>query len=158
MCIAVSLGLAIINCKCFWVPRFEMLHGRTPFFDRNRKLMFYRIINTEPSFPPTFSPSACDCIRGLLRVDDTKRLGSGRAGAMEIMETAFFSTMDFEALHHRDIAPPFLPDVADQFDTEYVPKAYLQTDLEDSPWETSVTGGKDNSPAFETVSYTGDMT
>lgn len=41
-----------------------MMHGRTPFYDKNRKLMFYRIINTEPSFPPTFSPEACTCIRG----------------------------------------------------------------------------------------------
>lgn len=45
--------------------RFEMMHGRTPFYDKNRKLMFYRIINTEPSFPPTFSPEACTCIRGM---------------------------------------------------------------------------------------------
>lgn len=73
-----------------------MMHGRTPFFDKNRKLMFYRIINTEVSFPPTFSPAACDCIRGLLRVNETERLGSGPTGAQEIMKTAFFSTIDFK--------------------------------------------------------------
>lgn len=73
-----------------------MMNGRTPFFDKNRKLMFYRIINTEPSFPPTFSPASCDCIRGLLRVNEAERLGSGPTGAQEIMKTPFFATIDFK--------------------------------------------------------------
>jgi len=95
-----------------------MMHGRTPFFDKNRKLMFYRIINTEPSFPPTFSPAACDCIRGLLRVNENERLGSGPTGAEEIMKTAFFSVLDFNALYRREIAPPFTPEVTNEFDTK----------------------------------------
>jgi hypothetical protein len=58
-----------------------MIHGRTPFYDKNRKLMFYRIIHTEPTFPSTFSNEARDCCRGLLRVSETDRLGSGESGA-----------------------------------------------------------------------------
>ena len=30
---------------------YEMMAGRTPFYDKNRKLMFYNIINSEPHFP-----------------------------------------------------------------------------------------------------------
>jgi hypothetical protein len=54
----------------FGILLFEMMHGRTPFYDKNRKLMFYRIINTTPSFPPQFSTDACDCIRSLLSVSE----------------------------------------------------------------------------------------
>lgn len=74
----------------FGILLFEMMHGRTPFYDKNRKLMFYRIINTEPSFPPTFTPEACSCIRALLRVNEQERLGSGPSGGREIMECDFF--------------------------------------------------------------------
>src|SRR5688572_23782299 len=108
-----------------------MMHGRTPFYDKNRKLMFYRIINTEPSFPPTFSPEACSCIRGLLRVNEQERLGSGDTGAREIMNSEFFSVIDFDALLRRELAPPFTPEVVNEFDTKYVPKAYLQAEAKD---------------------------
>jgi serine/threonine protein kinase len=96
-----------------------MMHGRTPFFDKNRKLMFYRIINTEPSCPPTFSPEAVSCIKGLLRVNEAERLGSGEEGAQEIMDCEFFSTINFDALYDRKIPPPFTPEVINEFDTKY---------------------------------------
>ena len=134
-----------------------MMHGRTPFYDKNRKLMFYRIINTEPSFPPTFSPEACACIRGLLRVDETQRLGSGQKGAQEIKETDFFKVLDFEALYRREIAPPFTPEVQNEFDTKYVPKAYLQAEAKDS-FDEKPAGKKkgDANPVFDQFTFAGD--
>ena len=52
-----------------------MIYGKTPFYDKNRKLMFYRIINTPPTFPPAFSDQAVDIITGLLAVKEEERLG-----------------------------------------------------------------------------------
>ena len=72
--------------------------------------MFYRIIHTEPTFPPEFSSEARDLCRGLLRVREEERLGSGVNGARAIMATAFFSCFDFDALHQGEIFPPFVPD------------------------------------------------
>ena len=107
-----------------------MIYGKTPFYDKNRKLMFYRIINTAPTFPPAFSDQAVDIISGLLTVKEEDRLGSvnksGVSGAAAIKSTAFFSTIDFDALLAKEIAPPFVPEVVNEFDTKYVPKAYLQ--------------------------------
>jgi p90 ribosomal S6 kinase len=74
------------------------MHSRPPFFDKNRKLMFYLIVHAAPSFPALFSLAAGDCIRGLLRVNKTERLGCGPTGVQEIPSTAFFSTIDFAAL------------------------------------------------------------
>ncbi len=97
------------------------------------QLMFYRIINTAPSFPPNFSPEACDCIRGLLTVSETERMGSSTAGARDIMQSAFFSTIDFDALFRRELNPPFKPDVVSELDTKYVSKTNLQSEARDSP-------------------------
>lgn len=134
-----------------------MMHGRTPFYDKNRKLMFYRIINTEPSFPPTFSPEACECIRGLLRVNEAERLGSGPNGAQDIKNTAFFRVIDFDALYRRDIAPPFTPEVQNEFDTKYVPKAYLQAEAKDSFDEKPAAKKKgEQTPVFEQFTFAGD--
>lgn len=134
-----------------------MMHGRTPFYDKNRKLMFYRILNTEPSFPPTFSPDAMQCIRGLLRVDENDRLGSGPGGAQDIMNSAFFSVIDFEKLYNREILPPFTPEVQNEFDTKYVPKAYLQAEAKDS-FDEKKPGNKkkDKNPVFEQFTFSGD--
>jgi hypothetical protein len=133
-----------------------MMHGRTPFYDKNRKLMFYRIINTEPSFPPTFSAEACICIRGLLRVNENERLGSGTKGAQEIMETDFFKTIDFDKLYRREIPPPFTPDVVNEFDTKYVPKVYLQAEAKDSLDESKPKGKKGGNPVFEEFTFAGE--
>jgi hypothetical protein len=135
-----------------------MLHGRTPFYDKNRKLMFYRIINTEPSFPPTFSQESVTCIRGLLKVDESERLGSGPRGAADIMESDFFKVINFEKLLKREIPPPFVPDVANEFDTKYVPKVYLQADAKDSMDEGKPGGKKrgDQNPVFEDFTFAGN--
>ena len=35
----------------FGILLYEMMNGSTPFYDKNRKLMFYRIVNREPNYP-----------------------------------------------------------------------------------------------------------
>jgi serum/glucocorticoid-regulated kinase 2 len=137
----------------FGILLFEMMHGRTPFYDKNRKLMFYRIINTTPSFPPQFSTEACDCIRSLLSVSEQDRLGAGSRGARDIMDTAFFSTIDFDKLLKRELVPPFKPDVVNEFDTKYVPKTYLQAEARDS--EVDKKKGEVN-PDFEAFTFKGE--
>ena len=84
-----------------------MMYGRTPFFDKNRRLMFYRIMNSEPQFPPeVFSLKAVECITALLRANSAVRLGSGPTGAQEIMEHPFFADIDFAALDRRGTRAP----------------------------------------------------
>lgn len=132
-----------------------MMYGKTPFYDKNRKLMFYRIMNTEPSFPSTFSPESCECIKGLLRVNEERRLGSGATGAQEIINTEFFSTINFDKLYRKEVVPPYQPDVTSELDTKYVPKAYLQAEAKDSISEPR----KRNDPNignFEAFTFSGD--
>jgi len=143
----------------FGILLFEMMYGRTPFVDKNRKLMFHRIINSEPNIPPTFSPEAAACVRGLLRVNEFERLGSGPDGAREIMRTAFFAPINFDLLMERALPPPFVPDVVNEFDTKYVPKPYLEAEAKDSVDETSLKRKKGQkvaaNPKFDAFTYQG---
>ena len=117
--------------------------------------MFYRIINTEPTFPSSFSRPAVDCLRGLLRVNEADRLGSGDNGAEDLKKTAFFSSIDFEALFRKEIAAPFQPEVSNELDTKYVPKAYLQAEAKDSIAEAPKRG--DPNANFEAFTFSGNI-
>ena len=48
------------------------------------------------------------------------------------MHASTLQPIDFDALFRRELVPPFQPDVANEFDTKYVPKAYLQAEAKDS--------------------------
>jgi hypothetical protein len=121
--------------------------------------MQYRIQNTEPIFPASFSKSAVDCIRGLLQMNEVSRLGNGEHGAHDIKTSAFFSVIDFDKLFKKDIISPFKPDVSGALDTKYVPKAYLEAEPRDSVSEAdharSMKRGGDNFVAF---TFAGDST
>eukprot|EP01039_Chlorochromonas_danica_P011443 gene11443-12795_t len=150
---------AAVDWWSFGILLFEMIYGRTPFFDKNRKVMFYRIMHTEPSFPSSFSPEVIDCIRGLLRVNENERLGSGPRGAEEVKGSGFFRVINFDALFRREVTPPFIPEVVNEFDTKYVPKAYLQAEAKDSVDETAKKRSgkkKEQNPAFEQFTFSGD--
>ncbi len=116
--------------------------------------MFYRIVNRDPNYPSTFSSAACECIGGLLRKKEDDRLGYGEQGGQEIMNTAFFSVIDFDALLKRVIVPPFKPDVSSELDTAYVPESLLRTEAKDSFSEPSKKGEKN--PQFEAFTFAGD--
>ena len=116
--------------------------------------MFQRIISTDAAIPSTFSPQAKECLRGLLTRDPSARLGSAN-GAIDIMTSPFFATIDFVALLKKEIAPPFKPDVSNEFDTKYVPKFFLDTKAVDSI-DKSRTKSKQNDVNFDAFTYQGE--
>ena len=75
-----------------------MMGFRTPFYDKNRKMMFQAIISSAINFPVFFSDDARDCLEGLLKKDPHARLGSGAGGADEIKAHAFYAPLDFGEL------------------------------------------------------------
>lgn len=168
---------AAVDWWSFGILLYEMMAGRTPFYDKNRKLMFYKIINTAPQvqqvadvasfvvcltlcvlcvqFPPHFSPEACTVLRALLNINPESRLGSieGGNGAQDIIMSDFFRVISFDDLLEKRIEPPFTPEVQNEIDTKYVPKAYLQAEAKDSFVEKKK---GDTAPAFEQFTFLGD--
>lgn len=107
----------------FGILLYEMMNGRTPFYDKNRKMMYNRIMNRTPSFPSSiFSSDAQSCIQGLLTVNKKQRLG--HTGASDIMTENFFRSINFVDLYDRKIAAPFKPVGDGMISTDYVPQEY----------------------------------
>eukprot|EP00968_Pinguiococcus_pyrenoidosus_P001065 scaffold48_cov311-Pinguiococcus_pyrenoidosus.AAC.260 len=149
---------AMVDWWSFGILLYEMMAGRTPFYDKNRKLMFYNIINCDPHFPPTFSDAACTALRGLLIRDPAERLGGGKSGADAIKAQTFFSDIDFDALLRKDLSPPYLPDVHSEVDTKYVPKSYLEAEAKDSEVAPSAKTKPGETPDFTEFTYMGEKT
>ena len=145
---------AMVDWWSFGILLYEMMAGRTPFYDKNRKLMFYNIINCEPHFPPTFSDDACMALRGLLIRDPAERLGGGEAGADAIKQQPFFSDIDFDALLRKELAVPYQPAVQSETDTKFVPKSYLQAPAKDS--ESAPSTKAEKAADFSDFTYLGE--
>ena len=112
----------------FSILLYEMMNGRTPFFDKNRRAMYQRIVSKSPAYPSEiFGSQSIQAIGSLLKVDPEQRLG--RNGATEIMELPFFASINFGALYERVLEPPFKPEGDGAQGMEYVPKQYQKIDV-----------------------------
>ena len=117
--------------------------------------MFKRIVNTDVIIPASFSSDAGNCIRGLLTRNVAKRLGSD--GAKQIMKSEFFAAIDFDALLKKEIRPPVKPEVANEYDTRYVPKFFLDAKAQDSIDTTAPSKpGENLHPKFDAFTFAGE--
>ncbi|GMH86655.1 hypothetical protein TrVE_jg10699 [Triparma verrucosa] len=121
---------AAVDWWSFGILLYEMQAGRTPFYDKNRKIMFFNIMNSTPQFPLSFSEKACSVLRALLTVDPSKRLGV--SSISDLKAHKFFSSIDWDKLFAKEIRPVYIPDVSNELDCKYVPKTYLRAEAKDS--------------------------
>jgi serine/threonine protein kinase len=69
-------------------------------------------LQCEPDLDPhIFSPAAASLLAGLLCKDPASRLGCGGAGVREVMAHPFFAGVDWVAMEHKQVPPPFKPAV-----------------------------------------------
>lgn len=117
---------AAVDWWSFGILLYEMMNGKTPFLDSNKKLMYYRITHSRPEYnQKLYSPASQACIDGLLTVNEKERLGAN--GAEEIKQTEFFSEIDFSQLLQKQVRPPFIPEGSD-VSTKYVSKSLAAKD------------------------------
>ncbi|XP_023691990.2 serine/threonine-protein kinase N1-like isoform X1 [Paramormyrops kingsleyae] len=103
---------------------YEMLAGESPFPGDDEEEVFDRIVNDEVHYPEFLSTEATDLIKKLLRKDPEHRLGSDKTDAEEVKKQPFFEGLDWEALLHRRLRPPFVPSIGGRedvsnFDAEF---------------------------------------
>ncbi|ETV92263.1 AGC protein kinase, variant [Aphanomyces invadans] len=139
----------VVDWWSYGILMFEMLTGRTPFVDRNRRVMFKNIMTSDVVYPPYLSSVARTLIAKLLVRDPSKRLGSGVGGGRDIMADAFFAAIDWDALLRKEIAPSFVPDVSSADDVTNVPPQFQTMAALDSPVARDGT----NPNHFEDFSY-----
>lgn len=126
---------APVDWWSFGILLFEMMDGRTPFYNSNRKYMFHCIVHVRPTFPAHFSKAAKSLIFGLLEPNPARRPGPAR-----IKSHAFFADIDFERLYQKKITPPFNPRVKNAMDTKFVPSNYHKLPPKESVTEPTGAG------------------
>ncbi|KAJ3124133.1 RAC-alpha serine/threonine-protein kinase [Nowakowskiella sp. JEL0407] len=117
----------------FGVVLFEMLCGFHPFYHENREEIKDRILYGLIEFPEEIlheSPIAVNLIRELLQRDVKKRLGCQGVepgmGGYEIQTHEFFQEIDFFKLFRKEISPPFLPELVDDFDVRFFDEQFTE--------------------------------
>ncbi|XP_041446970.1 protein kinase C delta type-like [Xenopus laevis] len=82
----------------------EMAIGRSPFYSGNdKKKIWHSTIREKLELPDWLSAEMSDLIRKLLKKDPAKRLGVNG----NIREHPVFSTINWEELENKRVAPPF---------------------------------------------------
>ena len=95
---------------------YEMMFGVTPFFNRNRQMLQSKIVHTKVVFPDRthykieYSQELIDIVLLLLKKDRTIRLGAG-GDASEILNHAWFKSLDVKCLERYEVVPPFMPEL-----------------------------------------------
>lgn len=131
------------------VLTYELLFGRSPFFNENKAKMFQSIRTARPAFPPKADRNAIAFISMLLEKDPEMR-----AKFDQISEHAFFSGLNFDDVLARKVTPAFKPPLPKGLKPENFDSTFTTEAPADSIATPIVTGG-----AFEGFSYVaGDNT
>lgn len=101
---------------------YEMLVGYPPFFDDEPVKIYERILSGKVLFPRWVDSKAKDLIKGLLQLDQTKRLGSSTQGAREIKEHRYFEGVDWEVVLAKQVPAPIPVRLRQEGDTHYFDK------------------------------------
>lgn len=75
---------------------YEMLCGRPPHYNANKKKMVKDIVEKDIYYPPTIDYEARSLLRKLLCKNKESRLGSSSNDAEDIKKHPFFSKVDWE--------------------------------------------------------------
>lgn len=99
------------------VMLYEMMVGMPPHVANDTMSLFKKIINDKVKFPSNIDPKAKRLIKSLLKKDPSRRICNKSAGIEGIKNCGFFKGIDFNAIHDKDLEPPFFPSVESDRDT-----------------------------------------
>ncbi|XP_061569820.1 ribosomal protein S6 kinase alpha-3 isoform X3 [Cololabis saira] len=117
----------------YGVLMFEMLTGTLPFQGKDRKETMTMILKAKLGMPQFLSLEAQSLLRNLFKRNPGNRLGAGPDRVEEIKRHQFFSTIDWNKLHRRELHPPFKPAPGRPDDTFYFDPEFTAKTPRDSP-------------------------
>lgn len=101
---------------------YEMEAGTPPFYSGDPAKLYDNIIEGRYKFPENMNGECRNLIKGFLQVDPSKRIGSLIGGVYDIKSHSWFKEIDWDALLHQRIEPPFIPVCASSGDTSNFPE------------------------------------
>lgn len=95
----------------FGILIYEMLAGRTPFYDSSPIKAYEKITRCHVHYPASFHPDAVSLLQGLIRKDVTYRLGNLKNGVNDIKDHPWFKEVVWDNLLRGNIETPYEPDI-----------------------------------------------
>ncbi|CAF0731502.1 unnamed protein product [Rotaria sp. Silwood1] len=141
------------------VIMYECLVGRLPFADtKSQEGLFQKILNHEPTYPASLSPTALDLIKRFLKKEPTERIGSGVDDVIEVERHPFFINIPFRLYEEKKIEPPFKPVLDSDTDTRYFDAEFTNEPVCITPPGSteSLNGLGFSDDAFERFTYVGN--
>ncbi|XP_025113546.1 ribosomal protein S6 kinase alpha-5-like [Pomacea canaliculata] len=147
--VSIALMKSIAPVPVDWwalgVITYEFLTGLSPFAlhgAEDSTAVSRRILKNSPLYPSTMSLKARDLVKGLLRTDPDKRLGTHGAG--ELKKTLFFDGLRWKDLEKKKIAAPFVPRLENDFDVSNFDKEFTNMAIEETAEVASMPGKYDS--------------
>lgn len=112
---------------------YEMVDGLPPFWAEEQATMLDAIAlaDLDGKFPPgRFTPDCELFLRAVLQVEAGVRLGAGPQSTEAIKAHPWFLGTDWRAVYRRELVPPFVPSVRDEYDLRYFDQSFLDEDPE----------------------------
>jgi serine/threonine protein kinase len=125
---------------------YELLVGRTPFYQENKAKMFDAIRNDMPRFPGSFDQATINFILLLIDKDPETRADFDR-----IRGHPFFGGLDFEKVLAREIKPSYIPKITGigikNFNSEFTAEKAMDS------FATPADEAKDDFAGFSKVAH-----
>uniref|UniRef100_A0A4W5NE82 protein kinase C n=1 Tax=Hucho hucho TaxID=62062 RepID=A0A4W5NE82_9TELE len=142
------------------VLMFEMMAGRSPFDiitdnpDMNTEEYLFQVILEKPiRIPRSLSVKAASVLKGFLNKDPKERLGCQvQTGFSDIKSHTFFRSIDWDQLEKKQMAPPFKPQIADDYGLENFDTQFTNEPVQLTPDDEDVIKRIDQSE-FEGFEY-----
>ncbi|KAI9891078.1 MAG: Serine/threonine kinase [Vezdaea aestivalis] len=106
-----------VDWWAFGVLIYQMLLQQSPFRGEDEDEIYDAILADEPLYPIHMPRDSVSILQKLLTREPSDRLGSGPTDAEEIMNHAFFRTVNWDDIYNKRQATPFQPQIKDATDT-----------------------------------------
>ncbi|XP_044744521.1 protein kinase C [Coccinella septempunctata] len=117
---------ASVDWWALGVLMYEMMAGQPPFEADNEDDLFESILHDDVLYPVWLTKDAVNILKGFMIKNPSRRLGCVAAHGYEaaIRVHPFFKEIDWVALEHRKVKPPFKPKIKNKkdalnFDAEF---------------------------------------
>ena len=124
-----------VDWWCLGSVLYEMLIGLPPFFCKNTKEMYDKILHEKLKFPPYVGIRARSVISGLLHRSPYFRLGTGAnntSNPTNVKNHPFFEGIDWNKLYRKEYAPPFVPVVSHMYDLRNIDPQFVNEPIPQS--------------------------